>query len=128
MQQVHFLINTPLPPTPIFFFLPSLSLFHPFLLPLSLLFFLPFSLFFPPSSSKIMFAGYVPLKAFLRQTYLDIHVQPTLLSESSVVAMKALASLRCITFLRRRLLLAIIRMRENNLTASFDGNAVKKKG
>ena len=126
LQQVHFLINTPLSPTPTFFFLPSLSLFQPFLLPLSLLFFLPFSLFFPPSS-KIVIAGYVPLKAFPRQTYLAIRAQCTRLSESSFVAKKFLKSLRCITFLRRRLLLAILRMREDNLAAPFHGDASKRR-
>ena len=74
-----------------------------------------------------MIAGCVPQKAFLRQTYLAIHVQSTIPSQSSVAAMKALASLRCLTFLGRRLLLAIIHMRENNLTASFHGDDTKRR-
>ena len=63
-----------------------------------------------PPSSKIVIAGYVPLKAFLRQTYLAIQVESTRLSESSVVAMKFLTSLRCITFWRRRVLLACVKI------------------
>ena len=126
MQQVHFLIKTLSLPPPLFSFsLPS---------PCSNRSSCPFlssssspSLYSSPPSSKIVIAGYVPLKAFPRQTYLAIQAQCTRLSESSVVAMKFLTSLRYITFLRRRLLLAILRMREDNLAASFDGDASKRR-